>query len=349
MRARKEEDLQGQLEAARTRIRELEKMLGAGADDPGSVRELFALEQHSPVASVLLDRDRRVRRINRAGKEFVGEGPAKLIGLRAGRVFHCVNAVSSPRGCGYGEACQNCVVRKTVIDTFETGEAHWQEEATIPLSIDGARQKVHVLVSTALLEVESEAYVAAWLEDVTALRQARDQLAELARKDSLTGLPNRRRIDEELDRTVAETTRYGGVLSVAMMDIDGFKSVNDSRGHEAGDRLLQTLADLLRSITREADLSGRYGGDEFVIIMPRTDLEGATDMAERVKKAFLDASECGDLPHTSLSAGIAEIRNCDTTRDLLKRADDALYDAKGQGGNRVIACEDTHAGEKAAE
>jgi diguanylate cyclase (GGDEF)-like protein len=152
--------------------------------------------------------------------------------------------------------------------------------------------------------------------------------AEL-RTDPLTGASNRRAFDESLESVLKQQNRYDTPFSVAMLDIDFFKRVNDEQGHLQGDRVLQELAQLLRSSLRDCDMLARYGGEEFVILMPHTELPGACLLAERIRAAVQE-----NLPIT-VSMGLAASMADDTSTSLLSRADAALYLAKGAGRNCV--------------
>ena len=164
------------------------------------------------------------------------------------------------------------------------------------------------------------------------------ELEQLAYHDMLTGLYNRRAILEKLKEWLVHVTRYGDKLSVVMLDIDYFKQVNDVHGHRVGDRVLADLASFMRRSIRQADFVGRYGGDEFLIILPRTDGPGAATMAQRVHKALQRAqmhdAEGGALEVTA-SLGAAEYCEGDDEDSLISRADAALYRAKQAGRNRV--------------
>jgi diguanylate cyclase (GGDEF)-like protein len=151
------------------------------------------------------------------------------------------------------------------------------------------------------------------------------------RTDPLTGVNNRRGLDDAIRAQLAMMTRYNSIFSVLMLDIDHFKEVNDREGHLHGDRVLQELARLFDDCVRETDLVGRYGGEEFVIVMPQTDLAGACVFAERLRSEV-----AGRLP-VSISGGVTTAREGDTAETLLARADAALYSAKGAGRNRVFA------------
>ncbi|RXD05777.1 sensor domain-containing diguanylate cyclase [Sphingomonas sp. UV9] len=156
----------------------------------------------------------------------------------------------------------------------------------------------------------------------------------LASTDVLTGLANRRGIIEYLDVAVADTETGQAALSVVLFDIDHFKTVNDRYGHDVGDEVIKRVASSANECLRTTDLIGRYGGEEFVIILPGTDAEVALQIAERVR-AGIEASSYDRQPNVTVSLGIASTRGEDTGDGILKRADIALYEAKGAGRNRL--------------
>ena len=155
--------------------------------------------------------------------------------------------------------------------------------------------------------------------------------------DPLTGAGNRICLDNVLAREFELASRYQQPLSILMIDIDYFKRVNDTFGHAAGDKVLKTVAETLRVTSRCADMAFRYGGEEFVLLLNKTDLAGARIIAERLRSTIAGLSciyENSEIPIT-ISIGIAEVREGETRDNLLKRADDALYKAKHSGRNQV--------------
>jgi diguanylate cyclase (GGDEF)-like protein len=184
------------------------------------------------------------------------------------------------------------------------------------------------------LNAELETIVA---ERTRELVEKNRELEVLSVTDRLTGLYNRRKLDDVLEEELLRCRRYGQHFSLIIMDIDNFKRINDSHGHHAGDAVLQAMAQILRERTRDADALARLGGEEFVIICRHSGIDGALETAERVREAIA-AHEFPGVGHATASFGAAACCNGDsTTEHLLERADAALYRAKAAGRNRVEA------------
>ena len=170
-----------------------------------------------------------------------------------------------------------------------------------------------------------------------ATRYELEHYEEKSVRDELTGLYNRRQIQSELQRSKRRADTQGTPFTICLIDIDRFKEINDRNGHLVGDTILQQFADVARSSIRDTDLIGRYGGDEFLLILPDTDLKGAVMHAERLRvyAHFLDFQETLEQKNISLSIGVAQYHSGDTINDLISHADSALYQAKQLGRNRV--------------
>jgi len=170
------------------------------------------------------------------------------------------------------------------------------------------------------------------------LERLNTEVQRLAMTDSLTGLYNRRGFFEFSVREVAHVKRFKHTLSVIMLDIDHFKEVNDTYGHETGDQVLEKIAALFNAQLRKIDILGRYGGEEFSLLLPETELAGARETAERLRRVMADTPiETGQgLLNITISLGVAVFTDNRTTlEDLLKHADQAMYMAKKTGRNRV--------------
>ncbi|MFB6347812.1 MAG: diguanylate cyclase [bacterium] len=159
-----------------------------------------------------------------------------------------------------------------------------------------------------------------------------------AKTDELTGLGNRRQLMEDLQTELERTNRYDHDLTVAFLDIDHFKLVNDTHGHVAGDKVLKELGGIIREETREVDIIGRYGGEEFIIATPEIASEGAQEVAERIRTQLAESrfqDDEGTEFKVTCSIGLAEYDDEETVNELIEKADDALYKAKKNGRNRI--------------
>ena len=164
------------------------------------------------------------------------------------------------------------------------------------------------------------------------------ELEVLSVTDTLTGLFNRMKLDDRLEQEIKRSERYNSAFSVVMLDIDHFKVVNDEYGHLVGDQVLQQLSEILRTHVRETDTLGRWGGEEFLIITPQNELEGAMILAEKLRLA-VSGYEFPAVGSKTCSFGVASLLPGERGEELLARADAALYRAKTEGRNRVIAAE----------
>ena len=177
--------------------------------------------------------------------------------------------------------------------------------------------------------------------DITARKKAEHELEQLAQTDFLTGLANRRHFLMLAEQELSRTVRYGGPMSVLMMDLDRFKDINDTYGHKTGDIVLQRFAELSRQALRDIDVVGRFGGEEFAVVLPQTDGGRAQEAAERLRKTTAETAvplEHGLPLHFTVSIGVATLAGTGTNIDtLLSQADEALYQAKNGGRNKVRA------------
>ncbi len=185
---------------------------------------------------------------------------------------------------------------------------------------------------------EAEEILGPTIQLATQLAQAYDKIRQQSnqlmtftevRTDQLTGVSNRRAMDDTLKAWVAMKNRYELVFSIVIFDIDHFKKINDERGHLAGDQVLQSVARLMDDAARETDVVTRYGGEEFVILMPQTGPDGACIFSERMRKMIEMKLQ------VTVSGGIATAEPNETPERLLERADAALYHAKSAGRNRI--------------
>ncbi len=160
------------------------------------------------------------------------------------------------------------------------------------------------------------------------------EIKRSAERDHLTGCYNRRKIHEEMVREINRGKRYGHTFSTILLDVDSFKQTNDEFGHTAGDRLLEEISNLIRDAVRISDIVGRWGGDEFIILCPETNRDGAYFLAEKLRNTIY-SHKFGIVGHKSVSLGVAEYAAGDDIESFIIKADKALYSAKRGGKNQV--------------
>lgn len=189
-------------------------------------------------------------------------------------------------------------------------------------------------VSSAPMTVSGQTIMVGFFHDVTERKQAEEEIHLLATTDSLTGIANRRAFNAQLLQEIERAKRYGTPLSLVMYDIDYFKRVNDTFGHDTGDAVLQALTRIVKTNVRSVDIVARWGGEEFMILMPQSDVEAAADAADKLRQKVVQHpfEQVGSL---TVSFGVTAFTPKDDLDTFLKRVDNALYQAKEKGRNRV--------------
>lgn len=170
------------------------------------------------------------------------------------------------------------------------------------------------------------------------LNEKNQMLVELSLRDSMSGLLNHNASIDQLKVFTSSAIRYGHVFAVIMIDIDHFKLINDRYGHPSGDRVIEEIAILLETSTRASDICGRYGGEEFIVLLPETDEQGAVELAEQIRRSIMEITiKEIDNQQISASFGVTVFDHQDHQADLVSQADQALYAAKRNGRNQVVA------------
>jgi diguanylate cyclase (GGDEF)-like protein/PAS domain S-box-containing protein len=288
----------------------------------GSHRRLAAMVEHSEDAILGMTCAGSITEWNRGAERLYGYSAAEAVGRD-------VWMLTPP------ELIAN--EREMLARVFR-GEALEQYE-TVRLRSDGGRVYVSLTVSPVRARDHAVVAASSIARDITERKRFEGQLQHLADHDHLTGLFNRRRFDEELKREIARAHRYRTSGSVLAIDIDHFKYVNDSLGHPAGDALIAVVAETFRARLRETDVIARIGGDEFAVILPGVDEDGALLVAAELLSALRRESRA-ELPrtvrHITASIGVAAFAQIDlTSEEVLVEADIAMYDAKEAGRDRV--------------
>lgn len=210
----------------------------------------------------------------------------------------------------------------------------------IILSIFNLYEKIKIAQSQNLLNLNAnlEKLVKQRTEELETinkeLTKEKSVLQKLSSRDSLTGLFNRFKLEESFEYEQKQSRRYNTELSIILMDIDDFKSVNDTYGHNVGDIFLKEIAEILKKSFRDVDTVGRWGGEEFLILLPKTNLADSQQIAEEVRKK-IELYPFREIGNKTASFGVATLSNNESLSNLLNRADKALYLAKENGRNRV--------------
>ncbi|HEY9081628.1 GGDEF domain-containing protein [Magnetovibrio sp.] len=195
-----------------------------------------------------------------------------------------------------------------------------------------------------------ESKLAQSTDEIGQLREDLEDMRREALTDALTGMANRKLFDMELRRHARDAMESGENLSLLMIDIDHFKTFNDTYGHQTGDEVLKLLASTMTKAVKGEDIPARYGGEEFAVILPSTDLDGAVHVAEHVRdristKKLVNRATNQNLGRITVSVGAATFEFGEPLSDLIRRADQALYKAKAIGRNRVVSQADLKNGE----
>jgi diguanylate cyclase (GGDEF)-like protein/PAS domain S-box-containing protein len=263
----------------------------------------------------IMDAEGGLQYLNFAGRMLLGDEERPLDGVNLADIF---------------EPKSSEEVREVALSTARNFGAWKGEVAVISASFER-----HVLQLSIASHVSDtgEIYLSAMTRDITDLKRAEHDLYQQATTDALTGLPNRAILFDRLGHELARTARHGGGLALLFVDLDRFKSVNDTMGHEAGDELLIQVAHRLQTCVRGSDTVARIGGDEFVILAePIVRLEDAQIIGERMVRAIGEPFELSTgTAHIGASIGLAMGDRSSTPRGLLKQADLAAYQAKASG------------------
>jgi diguanylate cyclase (GGDEF)-like protein/PAS domain S-box-containing protein len=316
----------------RSSIRDISERVAAQEALAASEERFRLIQMHAPTGMALIGLDGRYLQVNPALCKLAGRTEQELMGLTFMDITHPDDLAED----------------LDLLDQLQRGEIQGYELEKRYVRPD--RGVVWVLLSRSIVRLGSESHFVTQVLDITdrkrneaelaaakvEMEDLNQRLAMLSVTDSLTGAYNRRHFDAALASACLDAERHGDLTAVLLIDIDHFKDVNDQYGHRRGDDVLKAVANRLASTLRAGDTLARWGGEEFVILLPRTSQHGAAVLAERVRSCVADEPflDQDDKIKVTVSVGMAASKSCDPEQ-LMNCADMALYQAKNAGRNRV--------------
>jgi len=309
-------------------------------DDVQVSNDLFyALFQNSPVGNLLIDQDTRLIDANQFIFKFFNEDERPVKGKRFGNIFNCVAVVGTEVECGTTEECQSCLLRQGVTHVINSGESLSGVELEHHFNINGRADTKWFMVSATPVGHRDTTVTLVTFMDITERKHREEALVKIGITDELTGLYNRRYIMEQIEKQLALQLQTNQPLVVSMLDIDDFKRINDTFGHLVGDEILRALSSIIRSSIRYSDYSGRFGGEEFLIVLPNSTEDIGKTIIDRINQRLQAVSLTIIDKAVSFSAGLVEISpNQESPPDhfaVVDKADTLMYSAKTHGKNRV--------------
>ncbi|MGM0412343.1 MAG: sensor domain-containing diguanylate cyclase [Pseudomonadota bacterium] len=262
--------------------------------------------------------------VNPAALRLLGyDREEELLGENSHQLTHHTDTEGQP----YPE--EACPIYQ-VMQTGEPLEA-WQD---VFWRRDGSRFPVETYATPLWRDLGTVFGGVVVFRDISEQKRLERELEQQATHDRLTGLYNRGFFDQVLDKEIGRAARYGHPLSLILLDIDHFKAINDTYGHLVGDEILKGLAARMARRLRESDTLARWGGEEFIALLPATQATGARELAEGIRRQVAEEA-FPDVGHITISLGVAELEPGESLKDLTRRTDDALYAAKSAGRDQV--------------
>ena len=309
-------------------VRDITEQKRAVEEHLAKEKQLQAITDSSLDAIILMNPRGEITFWNPAAERILGYQAGEVIGknlhkLLAPERYHSEHQAAFPRFIREG-----------------AGDAVGKSREFYARHKDG--HEIAVTLSVSAILQENQWHAVGTIRDITRQKEAEaelgrllDDLAEASVTDKLTGLFNRRKLDESFDYEIQRAERYCSTFSIILLDMDHFKSVNDKFGHLVGDEVLKALATILSENIRSVDILGRWGGEEFLIICPQADLASAAILAEKLRKAIADYDFPG-VGHKTCSCGVASWLAGENSNAVAEKVDKALYRAKEQGRNCIV-------------
>ncbi len=313
------------------------QLYGVGTQD--SCEKLWGIHFTASVPGQLLDNlDDAVYFVNRDRKiTYWNEAAENLSGYSSGEVMgkNCFESLAHVDGCGKSLCSSGCMVSAVLADgKNRQSEIYLRHKGgyRLPVSVRVLPMRNGDGTIVGAMQVYSDARK----------KNAENRVVELERlafRDALTGLPNRRFMELKVEQGLEEHVRFDRLYGLLLFDLDRFKSVNDSHGHDVGDALLKAVSETLSHGLRPVDIVGRWGGEEFLVLMPDLDAIGLGDLAERCRALIAQSSVPNSSNRVSVTASIGAtvLSHADTAESAIRRADELMYQSKKSGGDRTTA------------
>lgn len=299
------------------------------------------VNQKAPILYMIMDENGVIRQMNRFSSRLFGDHligrPFTDIIVDFHNIFHLPDAIIKPGAAHLLNIKTRSGITQTYYfhfhplktDILVFGHVDIGEIETLNNELVAANQELNNL--TRQLSIRNRE-----------LKEANEKILEMTRTDALTQLSNRRFFDESIQLMASMAKRKLKPLSLIMTDIDHFKEINDSFGHDVGDRVLQGYSILLKKATRSEDLVARYGGEEFAILLALTDIHQAYALAERIRIKLSRSDLIGNGWVVTASGGVSQLIGTEPLDAFIKRADNALYAAKASGRNQTVLADQSH-------
>ena len=288
-------------------------------------------------AIFVVDKDLKVQKVNNAYKALFHKEERDVLNTLCGNSIGCAFAVEEDKPCGQTSECGQCSLRSCLIRCFSEADKVQSTYISRKFYVDGKAFFKYFRIKVKMVKFHEEVMAIIMVDDVTELEEQKKQIEDLANRDYLTRLFNRRYLFECGEKIFQNARRGSFNLAVVMMDIDFFKKINDTHGHDAGDFLLASVADILRSNLRQADIIARFGGEEFCLLLNVSKPGDAFSVVEKIRQMIERQKFFFGNKHipVTISSGITCILE-ESLESMIKKSDIMLYKAKESGRNKVM-------------
>jgi diguanylate cyclase (GGDEF)-like protein len=295
----------------------------------------YALFMNSPVGTIIVDNKIQLLDANHYIFKYFNQKEMPVKGRLFGNLFNCETIAGSSCTCGSQEACQKCLINLSLKNVIKTGTGFADVELAHFFQINGRKDTKWFSVSATAVKHQNENYAVVTLVDITERKRREETLVLLGITDELTGLYNRRFILEQIEKCCEQN--FAKPMVLAMLDVDNFKLVNDTYGHLTGDEVLKTLSSIIKKSIRYSDFAGRYGGEEFLILLPESTEQTGEKIINRIR-ASLNSQLIDPIKSPiTFSAGVLEISpdsKIPNYMGLIAETDRLMYLAKVNGKDR---------------